>query len=307
MPATDIYKAAGENNGYYLYGSFPFSFSQWSANDNYAINPTITLPDECDYKNVRVVCVITIKTDDYSDAPSWNGDPEELQVRYIYTLYAEDDVAGDDVAGKEPSQINQFVHYQGEAYRYLTVEKGDFNGAKQRDYIKLDGNAPEENYTWDLSTNTYVKTTENIRQGVHTWEYDVYVIPGDAPRKLILPFQYYEGGGQDQDPQAYVRWYDWNTDKKVVDDGTFKFEGVGTFLTEHERGLFNIYQGYDQDLNHGNVGVTFEAGTDFTDSIDIACDVSKYSDGMLAYSKMVDGNNHPKYYGVPLAACQMMH
>ena len=85
------------------------------------------------------------------------------------------------------------------------------------------------------------------------------------------------------EPRAYIRWYDWKTDTKVVDKITdsskkFTFAKVGTALSEADRGLFGLC--LSGNPTHDNVGVTFTPDADFTESIDIACDVSKYSDGI---------------------------
>ena len=275
------YTGINDNNGYYRFGDF--NFADWN---KATYNPTIDLPDEYDRKNVRLVCVATTKTDGYNATP-WTEDPE-LQVKYIYTFYTDDDM-----------KARPFVHYQGQAYRYLKEVLKNDERAKERDYIKMGSNVPTNNLTWDISTETSVETTENIRQNVHTWEYDIYVVPGEA-RSLMLPFQYYDtSNGQDLEPRAYIRWYDWNTDEKVITDGTFSFTKKGSRMYEHDRGLFNLCLPnnpiYEDSGGKYGVGVEFTPNANFSGTIDIACDVSKYSDGIVKYSSGYTEESN-KYY-----------
>ena len=58
----------------------------------------------------------------------------------------------------------------------------------------------------------------------------------------------------------------------------YTFKKVGTALSSADRGLFGLC--ISGNPTHANVGVTFTPDADFTESIDIACDVSKYSDGI---------------------------
>ena len=219
----------------------------------------------------------TIYFDDETKTNLLSHEPD-IKIQYIYSFVEE----------SEPP----FVHYQGEAYRYLK-ELGEDAAAQQRDYITLDGDAWLPEYTWNIDTESYEATPYNIRQSVHTWEYDIYVKP-DEERKLILPFQWYDDSGHDgnhDEPRGYIRWYDWNTDTKVVDNN-FTFTKVGNKLESNDRGLFALCLTTTEHPTHEKVGVTFTPNTAFTNPIDIACDVSKYSDGIMTIGQY----ENVKYY-----------
>ncbi len=223
-------------------------------------DPTFTLPStgydyDNDYKNLRVVCVLTT---DLTGKNLPDNEPSTMQVKYVYNLILTD---------TEYAAL-PFVHYKGESGRDWVVPDGSTGSQAQKIWNNSIGEA--ENFTGD------------IRQGVHTWEYDVYILPSET-RTLVLPFERYTDTGNNMEPRAYIRWYDWKTDTKVVDKITdsskkFTFAKVGTALSEADRGLFGLC--LSGNPTHDNVGVTFTPDADFTESIDIACDVSKYSDGI---------------------------
>ncbi|MBQ8657083.1 MAG: hypothetical protein IJ527_08560 [Prevotella sp.] len=228
-------------------------------------DPTLTLPStgydyENDYKNLRVVCVLTT---DLTGENLPDEEPATMQVKYVYNL-----ILTDTEFAALP-----FVHYKG---------------ITERPWVKPEGSAGSQAQKyWDNTTGEAKDITDDIRQGVHTWEYNVYVLPGET-RKLILPFENYDTPtGNNLEPRGYIRWYDWKTDTKVKDKTTdsskkFTFTKVGTSLTPADRGLFGLC--IPASPIHGNVGVTFTADADFSEAIDIACDVSKYSDGITTVS-----------------------
>ncbi len=217
-------------------------------------DPTFTLPStgydyDTDYKNLRVACVITT---DLSGEDLPMKEPTAMQVKYVYNL----------ICTEEDYEALPFVHYKGQSGRDWIVPEGSTGSMTQK--------------IWNSETGASEDFSGDIRQGVHTWEYNLYVIPG-VERPLILPFEKYENTGNNLEPYAYFRWYDWKKDTKVVNDN-FTFAGVGTALSAKERGLFALNIGANPI--HANIGVTFNPTTAFTGSIDIACDVSKYSDGL---------------------------
>ena len=222
-------------------------------------NPTITLPSsynkDTDYKNYKVVCVVTT---DRTGMSLPDNEPSTMQVKYVFNL-----ILTEDEFAALP-----FVHYKG---------------ISERDWVKPEGSTgTQAQKYWDNSAGEAKDITDDIRQGVHTWEYDVYILPSET-RTLVLPFEKYTDTGNNMEPRAYIRWYDWKTDTKVVDKITdsskkFTFAKVGTALSEADRGLFGLC--LSGNPTHDNVGVTFTPDADFTESIDIACDVSKYSDGI---------------------------
>ena len=269
------YTALTSTNGYYRYKFDKANFNDRGTGTAY--NPTITLPTGTDYKEVRVVCVATVKTDTWN-AP-WTADPEEMQVKYVYDLRTADDL--------DPAKY-PFVHYQGEGYRYV-AEQGLTEMAAARDYTKVSGTTVTTQYTWNYQTNTYEESVDkDIRQNVHTVDYYYYLNLADGEEEeLLLPLQYYDpskgkSNGNDTEPRAYYRWYDWKTD---MASSYLEKRGSSseTKLTDHERGFIALPFG--DDPNYLKVGVKFKAPAGFTsltqnEEILIACDVSRYLDGM---------------------------
>ena len=226
-------------------------------------NPTLTLPStynkDTDYKNYKVVCVVT---SDRTGMSLPDNEPTTMQVKYVFNLI----LTADEFAALP------FVHYKGQSGRDWIVPDGS-TGSQVQKY-------------WDNTTGTAVDITADMRQGVHTWEYDVYILPGEN-RQLILPFENYTTTGNNLEPRGYIRWYDWKTDTKVVDKTTdtskkYTFTKVGTDLNAADRGLFGLC--LSASPTQSNVGVTFTPDADFAETIDIACDVSKYSDGITTVS-----------------------
>ncbi len=197
-------------------------------------------------------------------------EPDRLDMQYIYNFFIEDDANF------------QFVHSNGESNGpYLT----------HSDDVRL--NATVKQSAWDNATGTKEAVSEDIRQGVHTVEYDIYVDPtSSTPVSLKLPFQDYSGSGNDLEPTAYIRWYDWATD---VNNNRLAI--VGTYLedkTENNNGS-NVSRGFFMLNNskngikptHGLVGVTFNPNG-VTGLVTIACDVSKYYDGIYSCNTLMD-------------------
>ena len=267
LTSTQPYNVLTGTDGYYRYG---FESSQFAdKGDGTAYNPTITLPTSVtDYKNVRVVCVVTTKTDTWNEP--WTADPEEMQVRYVYDLRTTGDLN---------PETYPFVHYQGEGYRYV-AEQGRTDLAAIRDYTKVSGTTVTTQFTWNFQTNTYeVSADKDIRQNVHTVDYYYYLNLADGEEEeLMLPLQYYTGGGNNTEPRAYFRWYDFTTDEKSAD-----LIAIGENLVERSYGLVALP--FSPHPISSRVGVKFKAPAGFTsltqsDEILIACDVSRYLDGM---------------------------
>ena len=126
---------------------------------------------------------------------------------------------------------------------------------------------------WDkVNGNTYQKT--------HEWEYYYYVDGTETNQQveLRLPFQRYDSGGNDLEPRGYFRWYNYDTDKASdhlnTADATTKLQKKGSW------GLFanNIVNHPTKQL----IGVNYSTShvTDSWKGETIACDVSRYIDGM---------------------------
>ena len=142
-------------------------------------------------------------------------------------------------------------------------------------------------YSWD-NANSRINIAErpDIRQGVHTVHYYMYIKPSDGAKKIILPFQYYDGSGNNLEPMAYIRWYDWTADLSSK-----RLTKVGTWLKEltdvaGNRGFFMLNNSVSNlRPSHSVVGVTYDPSGLTKDGDIIACDVSKYYDGLYPGSE----------------------
>lgn len=128
---------------------------------------------------------------------------------------------------------------------------------------------------WDkVNGQTYQKT--------HEWEYYYYVDGTETNQQVMLklPFQRYDSGGNDLEPRGYFRWYNYDTDEASdhlqTADATTKLQKKGSW------GLFanNIVNHPTKQL----IGVNYSTShvTDSWTGETIACDVSRYVDGMDA-------------------------
>ena len=257
--------------------------------------------------------IVALITDDYTNS-AVGAEPSNIKHKYIVGF----------MEGGEHEYTNlPFRHYKGVTGRDWVTPNGSTGTMTQEiwtvasDYDNLQpttsSNDPEKRVTeTGNKTPLNVSTmTGNIRQGVHTWEYDVYITPDDNNdndgngRALELPFENYmrgyktgiTGDGNDLEPRAYFRWYDWNTDKAVVaEESAFTFTACNPNILKHymetvnsetrDRGLVAI----NLDPEHptqGRIGVWIKVASNFAtkypNGIDIACDVSRYSDGIRLF------------------------
>ena len=137
--------------------------------------------------------------------------------------------------------------------------------------------------------NTELK---NGMQQTAEWEYYVYVNGANDAVELVLPFDKYENGigsGSPLEPQGYFRWYDFNTDKANNNLSPVTGTGAATLLNHivsgsNDYGLFAF--NLPQYPVSKNVGVMYtapaEASSEGWVGEDIACDVSRYIDGLDA-------------------------
>lgn len=133
---------------------------------------------------------------------------------------------------------------------------------------------------------------EKGRQQTAEWEYYVYVKDANEQVELVLPFDKYENGigsGTPLEPRGYFRWYDFNTDKANDNLSPVTGTGASTLLNHivsgsNDYGLFAF--NLSQDPVSKNVGVMYTApagaSSDGWTGEDIACDVSRYIDGLDA-------------------------
>lgn len=131
---------------------------------------------------------------------------------------------------------------------------------------------------------------EKGRQQTAEWEYYVYVKDANEQVELVLPFDEYENSGKDLEPQGYFRWYDLKTDlasNNLRQNSGTKPTLLNSIISGGKNyGLFAYkLQKADKPCSD-NIGVTYtapaEASSEGWAGEDIACDVSRYIDGLDA-------------------------
>lgn len=175
---------------------------------------------------------------------------------------------------------NDLTGYEAQ-YGVITKEPSAF---KSKINVKLysPDNLPFKHYEgiankkgdWDMvNGHTYQKT--------HEWEYYYYVDGKEYNPQILLslPFQRYEGDGNDLEPRGYFRWYNYNTDEgsehlKVVDETQTKLFKKGKW------GLFANNIGAHPTSKRIGVNYSTSHVNDSWKGETIACDVSRYIDGM---------------------------
>ena len=127
---------------------------------------------------------------------------------------------------------------------------------------------------------------ENGMQQTAEWEYYVYVKNAGDNVELVLPFDKYDSG-EPLEPQGYFRWYDFKKDRACAN---LKKNSAASLLNSivsdgEDYGLF-AYNLYPALPTSSNIGVTYTAPTgassDEWAGEDIACDISRYIDGLDA-------------------------
>ena len=170
-------------------------------------------------------------------------------------------------------------------YGFVTIEpalKAKFNVQLLDKY-----SMPFNHYVGHANTEL-----KNGMQQTAEWEYYVYVNGANDAVELVLPFDKYEkgiGSGSPLEPQGYFRWYDFNTDKANNNLSPVTGTGAATLLNHiksgsEDYGLFAFK--LPQFPVSKNVGVMYtapaEASSEGWVGEDIACDVSRYIDGLDA-------------------------
>ena len=131
---------------------------------------------------------------------------------------------------------------------------------------------------------------KNGMQQTAEWEYYVYVNGENDAVELVLPFDEYHSGGKTLEPQGYFRWYDFKTDfasKNLRQNSGTKPSLLKNIISEgKDYGLFAYNLQKDDRPFSDNIGVTYtapaEASNEGWAGEDIACDVSRYIDGLDA-------------------------
>ena len=262
------------------YGIYWNTETSTAGGDETMLNVTVSKPFAAggsweDYKVVIVMTNdLTGQTDDGGNPKKLTHEPDNLNMVYTYSFF------------KEAAFL--FVHDKGASERpYYT--QGDFTD-------------PIQQYSWNNENSTRETVSDKIRQGVHTVEYDIYVDPtSSTPINLKLPFEDYYGSGDVLEPTAYIRWYDWMTD---INNSRLAIAGGSSSILEDKeetnqgatvsRGFFMLNNSVGGiEPTHAKVGVTFNPAG-LNEMVTIACDVSKYYDGI--YSGSAD-DNRPDFTG----------
>lgn len=260
------------NNVYtntYIYGYYRYQFAagDLDRDGSDAYNPTfqVQLPNGVTVDKVRLVCVATCLTDEF--AADRSAEPEYMQVKYVYNLMTQ--------AQLENLNNQTFVHYQGETHRPYQI---------------VSGNPGTPEVSWDYSNGSIDYTTytsQNIRQDVHQVDYYIYLnLQQGGTADLALPLEgwiknnWYNDNPSGTEPLGFYRWYDWKSDMTSQN-----LQPVGSDLRDTGRGFisnrFNNSLG-NNDTFRGRIGVDFVVPPGFNDmdEVVIACDVSRYMDGM---------------------------
>lgn len=172
--------------------------------------------------------------------------------------------------------------------QYGVVEKEPTLNALYNITLETKYNMPFNHYVGHANT----AFDEKGMQQTAEWEYYVYVKDANEQVELVLPFDKYENGigsGTPLEPRGYFRWYDFKTDKANNNLSPVTGTGASTLLNHivsgsNDYGLFAF--NISQDPVSKNVGVMYTApagaSSDGWTGEDIACDVSRYIDGLDA-------------------------
>lgn len=166
--------------------------------------------------------------------------------------------------------------------KYGVVEKEPTLDALYNITLETKYSMPFNHYVGHANT----ALDEKGRQQTAEWEYYVYVKDANEQVELVLPFDDYKGSSDALEPQGYFRWYDFNKDRASANLRA----NTGTLLHNiksgsEDYGLF-AYNLYPALPTSSNIGVTYTApagaSSDEWAGEDIACDVSRYIDGLDA-------------------------
>ena len=188
---------------------------------------------------------------------SWSSDMQ------VYCLLS-NDLTGHEaqygVITKEPSAFKSKVNVKLYSPEALPFKHYEGIANKKGDWDKVNG-------------HTYQKT--------HEWEYYYYVDATDNQVLLKLPFQRYEeGSGNELEPRGYFRWYDYDTDAESAHLETCGDATQTKLYKKGNRGLFANNIGANPVSTRIGVYYNTSHVTDSWAGETIACDVSRYIDGM---------------------------
>ena len=242
----------------------------------------------------------TIKHTDNTKVDNLTVSSEKIQKRndldYIYynntgsSIQAKDlDVALELPSGESWDNIKlSFViskNISELTTKYGVVEKEPTLNALYNITLETKYSMPFKHYVGHANT-----ALDNGKQQTAEWEYYVYVKDANEQVELVLPFDEYENSGKDLEPQGYFRWYDLKTDlasNNLRQNSGTKPTLLNSIISGGKNyGLFAYnLQKADKPCSD-NIGVTYtapaEASSEGWAGEDIACDVSRYIDGLDA-------------------------
>ena len=169
--------------------------------------------------------------------------------------------------------------------KYGVVEKEPTLDALYNITLETKYSMPFKHYVGHANT-----ALDNGMQQTAEWEYYVYVKDAGDNVELVLPFDEYEHSGKDLEPQGYFRWYDLKTDlasNNLRQNSGTKPTLLNSIISGGKNyGLFAYkLQKADKPCSD-NIGVTYtapaEASSEGWAGEDIACDISRYIDGLDA-------------------------
>lgn len=250
---------------------------------DFYIRWTIKHTDDTKVDNLTVFSEKIQKRDDFSYI-YFNNTGSSIQAKDLdVTLELPSDESWDNiklsfVISKNVSELTT---------KYGVVEKEPTLNALYNITLKTKYNMPFNHYVGHANT-----AFEKGMQQTAEWEYYVYVKDANEQVELVLPFDKYENGigsGTPLEPRGYFRWYDFKTDKANDNLSPVTGTGASTLLNHivsgsNDYGLFAF--NLPQDPVSKNVGVMYTApagaSSDGWTGEDIACDVSRYIDGLDA-------------------------
>lgn len=192
------------------------------------------------------------------------------------------------------------VYFSDEApvlENYLVVTEPTIKGKLVYD-IKKATDAPFKHYKGYANAD-YEEidvSKGQLRQKTYTWEYTYPVAEGESI-PLTLPLENYATKGNPLEPLGYFRWYNYYTD--MASDNLKADLTTGGSITryQHElkdedgnsKGIFAYNLPTNTNAWQGNVGVVYTRpdDTDWAGET-IACDVSRYVDGIDATGSYMD-------------------
>lgn len=182
---------------------------------------------------------------------------------------------------------------------YLVVTEPTIKGKLVYD-IKSATDAPFKHYKGyanaDGDYEVIDASKKQLRQKTYTWEY-TYPVGVGAPVSLTLPLEKYATEGNPLEPLGYFRWYNYDTDMASDNLKADLTTGGSIIRYQHElkdedgnsKGIFAYNLPTNTNAWQGNVGVVYTRpdDTDWAGET-IACDVSRYVDGIDATGSYMD-------------------